>query len=579
MHELIRDIALCIGTAWLFGVAAQFLRQPALLAYLVGGFVLGPACLAWIHDAHAIETLSELGLIFLLFMIGLEIDLKSIASAGRSITVTALVQIGGGTLLGLALFVLLGFPLGEGGDWSALYLAVAAALSSTVIIVKVLYDRRELDTLAGRITLGVLVLQDLFVILFLAVQPSLDHLETKVLVLSALRAGLLVAAALSVSRWILPPLFRNVARLPELILVGALAWCFAVGEFAAWLLLSREMGALVAGVSLSTFPYALDVTAKVTSLRDFFVTLFFVSLGLMIPVPTLTTAGLAVLLIAFVVASRVVTTFTPLYFMGSGLRLSLVPAINLSQVSEFSLVVLGLGVKSQHIPAEISGAASLAFVVLAVLSTIGMIRSDEFVRRSIPWLKRIGLSDLDDANDQVCTRTEIAAGHRRGARIMILGFYRTASSLLEEITRHAPDLLPKVAVVDFNPNVGSELRARGVEVIYGDVSQRETLLHAGLAHAEILICTVPDSLLKGISNANLVRQLRELNPTARIIAPADELLDVAELRSAGADYVSVPRLGEAIDLREAVRAAIDGLLAQKQTRLDKLLKNRREVLP
>jgi Kef-type K+ transport system membrane component KefB len=140
----------------------------------------------------------------------------------------------------------------------------------------VLYEKRELDTLPGRITLGVLVLQDIFAILFLAVQPSLDNLQVSVILISIARVGVLVATALVLSRYVLPWLFHQIARRPELILLGALAWCFLIGEIAERLHLSREMGSLVAGVSLSTFPYALDVTAKVTTLRDFFITLFFV---------------------------------------------------------------------------------------------------------------------------------------------------------------------------------------------------------------------------------------------------------------------------------------------------------------
>ncbi len=131
---------------------------------------------------------------------------------------------------------------------------------------------------------------------------------------------ILVAAALMVSRFLLPPLFRSVARLPELVLVGAIAWCFLVAEFAAYLHLSREMGALIAGVSLSTFPYALDVTAKVTSLRDFFVTLFFVGLGMTIPIPTGPLLLWAGVFVVFVIVSRLILTFVPLYFLKQGLR-------------------------------------------------------------------------------------------------------------------------------------------------------------------------------------------------------------------------------------------------------------------
>lgn len=579
MHELIRDIALGIGTAWLLGVVAQWLRQPPLLAYLVGGFVIGPALLGWIRDVEAIGTISELGLIFLLFMIGLEIDLKKIVAAGKSITVTALVQIVGGCLLGLVVFRACGFPLGVGRGWDALYLAVAAALSSTVIIVKVLHDQHELDTVAGRVTLGVLVLQDLFAILFLAVQPSLDQLQLSVLGLSFLRVVVLVVSALALSRYVLPKLFHRVARLPELVLVGALAWCFLMGELGERLHLSREMGALIAGVALSTFPYALDVTAKVTSLRDFFVTLFFVGLGLKIPMPTGAVVMLAVGVAGFTVASRFVTTFTPLYRMKSGLRLSLLPALYLAQISEFSLVVLELGVKSKHVSERTAAAVPLAFVGLAVLSTFGMARSDSLVRGLIPWLKRRGLMDLDDGRTQVLRRQEVASGQHTGSRIVLLGFFRSASSLLEELARHAPDLLSSVTVVDYNPEVHEELRRRGVRAIYGDISQRDTLAHAGIGRAEVIVCTISDSLLKGTTNEKLVRQLRELNPAARIIAPADLLADVARLRSAGADYVSVPRLEEASDLCEAVRAAEEGLLADKQAKLEELLTQRREVLP
>lgn len=578
MHELIRDIALSIGIAWLFGVVAQWLRQPPLLAYLVGGFVIGPACLRWILDAEAIGTLSELGLIFLLFMIGLEIDLKKIIAAGRAITITALVQGVGGGLLGLAVFRLCGFPLGRGG-WDALYLAVAAALSSTVIIVKVLHDQHELDTLAGRVTLGVLVLQDLFAILFLAVQPSLDQLQAAVLARSLLRVVILVASTLAVSRYVLPPLFHRVAKLPELVLVGAIAWCFGVGEFAERLHLSREMGALVAGVALSTFPYALDVTAKVTSLRDFFLTLFFVSLGLKIPLPDGRVVALAAGFAAFTVASRFATTFTPLYRMKSGLRLSLLPAIYLAQISEFSLVVLELGNKSKHVAERTAAAVPLAFVGLAVLSTFGMTRSDALVRGLIPWLKRRGLADLDDDPTQVIRRRELASQPPAGPRIVLLGFFRTASSLLDELTRHAPDLLPEVTVVDFSPLVHEELRRRGIQAIYGDISQRDTLVHAGVSHAGIIVATVPDSMLKGTTNEKLVRQLRELNPHARILVPAELLADVPRLRAAGADYVSLARLNVAADLCAAVQAATQGLLADKQAQLEAQLQERQEVLP
>jgi Kef-type K+ transport system membrane component KefB len=466
----------------------------------------------------------------------------------------------------------MGLTLG-GGKFDALYLAAAVALSSTVIIVKVLYDKFELDTLPGRITLGVLVLQDLFAILFLAVQPSLDNLQVDVVLLSIVRVAVLLTAALLISRFTLPHLFQIIARLPELVLVGALAWCFAVAEFAEFLGLSREMGALVAGVSLSTFPYALDVTAKVTSLRDFFITLFFVALGMMIPLPTWSVLGVALVVIVFTLVSRFATIFPPLYAMRQGIRASLLPAINLAQISEFSLVLIQVGVQANQVHPSTASAASTAFVILAVLSTFFIMRSDALVRGAIPLFKRAGLSDLDNASAAADPSDE----HKH--RIVILGFYRTASSLLAELERTHSALVQQVFVIDFNPTVYHSLRARGVKVHYGDIGSVDTLAHAGIADADVIISSVPDALLKGTSNERLVRHVRAVNPKAKIIATADVLSDIQALYAAGADYVSVGRLEQANELVEAVTAAEAGLLDDMRSRLEARMRDRREILP
>ena len=575
MHELIGDITLCILFAWMLGLLAHFFRQPLILAYLIAGFFIGPFGMGWVKSQESISIISELGLIFMLFMIGLEIDLKKIVRAGRVILFAAGGQLVGGCILGILFFVGVGMSLG-GGGFDALYLCIACALSSTVIIVKVLYEKRELDTLPGRITLGVLVLQDIFAILFLAVQPSLGDLQVTVVLLSIARVGLLVATALVLSRYVLPKLFHQIARRPELIMLGALAWCFLIGEIAEKLHLSREMGSLVAGVSLSTFPYALDVTAKVTTLRDFFITLFFVALGMTIPVPNMSVVGLALIIAAFTVVSRVVTTFAPLYQMKQGLRASLLPAINLAQISEFSLVVIQTGVAAGHIGTQTANAVSFAFVILAVLSTFVMMRSDQITRAVIGPLKQAGLRDLDNGHSHDAAD---GGGHGEARRIVVLGFFRAASALVSQIERQNDSLLEQITVVDFNPNVFQTLADRGLHVIYGDISNVDTLMHAGVEKAEIIVLSVPDSLLKGATNEKLVRHVRALNPAAKIISAADLLSDVADLYTAGADYVTVTRLSDARELFAVIEAANAGLLDDKRAEMDAQLSERREVLP
>ncbi len=568
-HELIIDIARCIIAAWVVAVICQAAKQPLLIAYLVAGFAIGPNGLRWVTEAESIKTIAEIGLMLLLFLIGLEMDLKKMLGSGRIIFLTALIQIVGCIALGWVFFGL----AGPGQGWlEALYLAVAAALSSTVIIVKLLHDKHELETLAGRITVGVLVLQDLFVVLFLAIQPSLKNPAVVPLALALGKVLLLVGVAYVASRFLLPPIFKFVARQPELVLVGALAWCFAMAGLANQLGLSREMGALIAGVMVSTFPYTLDVVAKVTSIRDFFVTLFFVNLGMMIPVPTWNFVFWMLVVSALVVGSRLLTVFPTLYRMRLGHRISLLPAVNLCQMSELSLVLLAMGKVAGDVSDDTISIAAFAFAFLAVDSTYAILKNDTILRKTSPWLARVRLADLPQGESDT-------AHLERPARIFILGFSWTASSLLEEITRERPALLPEIRVVDFNPLVIERLRARGVRVVYGDISQRDTLHHAGVEHAGILVCSLPDAMLKGTSNRKLLRLLRDLNPKAQIIVNAEKVTDVPELYAAGANYVSVPRLLEANDLLHVLDAADKNLLDEKQKEQAEQLEERKEVIP
>ena len=568
-HGLVTDIAICVIAAWIVAVLSQVARQPLLLAYLVAGFAIGPHGFKWITDIHEIATISEIGLSLLLFMIGLEVDLKKMLSAGKVITLTATVQIIGCVLLGWLVF---GFCGPAQNRLEALYLAVAAAMSSTIIIVKILYDKRELETLAGRITLGVMVLQDIATILFLAIQPNLKNPAIGLLLLAFGKVILLVVVAYVVSRFVLPPIFKMVARLPELVLVGALAWCFAMAGFAGWLGLSTAMGALIAGVMISTFPYTLDVVAKVTSLRDFFVTLFFVSLGMAIPLPTWGYLLWTIFFCLFLIGSRLATVFPVLYTLRQGYRVSLLPAVNLCQMSELSLVLLTLGFKSGDVSANTIGIAAFSFAFLAVGSTYAILKSDLLLRQAKPWFNKMDLHDLDQT-------VFIAASTEKTKRIGLIGFSWTASSLIEEIQREQPALLAEITVVDFNPLVHARLRQRGVRAIYGDITQRDVLLHAGLGESEIIICSLPNTVLRGANNLKILRQVRELNPTAQIVVHAELLADIPALYAAGASYVSTPRLLEAADLLNVIEAAGKQLLEQKRSAQSERLETRDEVIP
>jgi Trk K+ transport system NAD-binding subunit len=258
--------------------------------------------------------------------------------------------------------------------------------------------------------------------------------------------------------------------------------------------------------------------------------------------------------------------------MRQGYRISLLPAINLCQVSELSLVLLTLGKASGDVSDNCIGIVAFSFAFLAVGSTYGILKSDVLLRLATPRLNQLGLQDLDRT-------APVSNLGEKPKRICLLGFSWTASSLIEEIHREQPALLSELIVVDFNPLVYERLRKRGVRVGYGDITQRDVLQHAGVSRAEIIICSLPNTVLKGANNMKMLRQLRELNPSAQIVVHAELLSDIPALYEAGANYVTAPRLLEAADLLQAIEAAEKKLLGQKRADQAELLEARNEIIP
>ena len=577
-HSLLANIGLVFIIATIFAFIAKFLRQPLILAYLVAGVVIGPEIgFAWVEDKVTIELISEIGLILLLFIIGLEIDLKKLLSAGRTILVAGVSQFLLCAALGVGLAFAMGFkPTSGNFDW--LYLAVTLALSSTLIVVKLLYDKFELTTLPGRITLGVLVCQDIWAIVFLALQPNLHDPRFATLLGSFMKGAALVLATLAISRYALPRFFSFVAKVPELLLIAALAWCFLVSGAADWLGLSREMGALVAGVGMSTFPYNVDVIAKVTNIRDFFVTLFFVALGMKIPEPSLAILSAAGAMSLFVIASRLLAVFPVLYLLGNGLRASLIPSINLAQMSEFSLVIASLGLALKHISDELVGTLTFVFAITSVLSTY-LIAYNHEIQRGLAWLlaKICFSTGADGGAEVVAQKHEIS--------IVFLGCFREASSILHEIESQAQaangdGLLGQILVIDFNPLVLRELNRRNIRGLYGDIANMDTLHHAEIHSAKVIACTITDSILRGTTNLRLLQQASRISPKARVIAAADNISSAIELYERGADFVYIARLHSACKMADLVACAVqsDSDFEQLRTEELRLLKERREIL-
>ena len=573
--DLLSSIGICVGAAALIAAVTWRFRQPLIIAYLLTGVIIGPNIgLRFVTNRDSITTVAEIGLILLLFVIGLEIDLRKMAAGGTAVLLTGALQVPICVALGLAFFYGFGVQ-NTPHDYALLYLAACMSLSSTLVVVKILNDKYELDTLPGRITLGVLVIQDLWAVAMLAVQPNILNPNLLPLLGSLWRGAILVVGGFALSKYVLPHLFRMVAKAPELVLVSALGWCFFLAGAASLIGLSREMGALIAGVSLSTFPYNLDVAAKAVSIRDFFVTLFFVALGMQITIPSLHVLEIALAASAFVIVSRIVVV-PILYALRLGLRTSIVPAINLAQVSEFSIVIASLGVTLGQIKQDVLTIVIVTFAVTSVVSTY-MINFSHPIQRVLTNLfKALGLKDLD--SDKIAEETKA-----RHHPVILLGFFRDTSSILYEFehegeAREAQEFIEKILVIDYNPTVMHELRRRGIKCIYGDIAHSDTLRHAGIEHAELVVSSITDDVLRGTSNLRLMKTVHNHAPNAHVVLTTDHIPQALHFYEEGADFVFIPRLYSAAACARILRKGLAAGFEEVRSQAIEHLSRRQEVL-
>lgn len=590
LPPIVRDIGMCLLVAGVLSVVFTKLKIPTIAAFLTAGVIVGPVVSKLVVERESIDTIAGLGLVLLLFLIGLEIDVRKLMASGKTLILSGLLQFPLCVAFGFACSVgisALGWEAFSGG-YTAIYVGFTMAASSTLIAVKLFQDRAQLDTVVGRVCLGVLIFQDIWSIVVLAVQPNFADPKLGVVLLTFLDVVILTLFALAMAKWVLPFAFRWISKIPELMLVAATAWCFGIGFLGnnlghllglvglhVEMSVSMEMGALIAGASIAALPYSTEVVTKVSNVRDFFVTLFFVGLGMGIPMPD----GVEVLLMALAlsvicIVARYCVFFPLFYFTGMDRRSSLVGATRLAQVSEFCLVIAYLGLSHKHISAEFVSAVIFAFVITALLCPLIFDLGDKIHARFGNLLGKLGFKPPQSV-------TQVLGGHH-AYDIVLLGFHRVASSLYYRIEKMQPELLKHLLIVDFNVSLHPKIAQRGATVKYGDVSNIETLHHAGVSHAKIIVCTIPDDILKGTSNLKLLKSLKQMNPNAKVIVTALTMSDAAVMYEAGASYVSLPRIEVAESLMPVIEAAMsdamEGYRSGRHVRVESPLA-RVEVMP
>lgn len=590
LPPVVHDIGMALLLSGILAILFARISFPAIAGYILGGIIGGPLVLGLVTDPANIDTIAQLGFVLLLFVLGLEIDVKKVARSGRTIIATGLLSVPLITLFGFAVAKLLaiaGFAAIIGDHVGALYIGLAISVSSTLLVIKLFQESFELDTVPGRMALGVLVVEDLWAIVIILLQPSLHDPQLLPILQSFAGIAVLAALAFLFSRTMIPLAFRWIAKLPEIVLVSAFAWCFAIvfiggsldrvtEALLGWhtgLAVSTGMSALIAGATIASLPYSTEIITKVNVVKDFFLTLFFVSLGLGLPAPGGPGVfALALAIAAAAIVARQIILFPLMYLTGADQRNAEVTALRMAQISEFSLVVTFLGITLGHLSADLATAIILAFVLTALTTTPMYRHAYAIHARLAPILRRFGFKDPP---------ATAASGHGE-RQLAILGFHRVASSLLYNIARDKPELARETLVVDFNVELHDRIRKTGAHVEYGDLSNPDTLHHAGLDRARVVVSTVPDDLMRGTDNARLVAAVRKINPDAIIIANAVNLQDADEIYAAGADYVYMQRLDSAAAVGDAITNALLGTLIEYRLERELehgALRHREEALP
>lgn len=543
---LLKNIALSIVCAGAVSFVVNWLRWPLCIGYILGGVVVGPNALKLVSWEGEIKYVIELGLIFLLFMIGSGLDFRKLWGLNRVAWTTGFAQFPicvCATFVILSVLKLAGLELGK-GEYAITYASLACSLSSTLMVGKLMGQSADKDSPSGKITTGVLLIQDLWAIVVLAVQPNLDLLHPKKMLVSFFWVLVILFCSLAYAKLIVPPVLFSASKSVELMLVLALAWIFFVvsASILPFVELSMELGALISGAAMATFPYSADLNSKLHFVRDFFITIFFIGMGADIPAPTGAVVGKAVLLCVIVTVVRWASIPLLVTAVGGHARVGVLATINLSQISELALAICVMGTSSgfgplKHVDHDFQSVITWAFLIMAIAGTYGLSHKHTLMRAFMSVQRRFGeWFDLKKIEEDKLDEDDWTH-HAKKGDIVILGFHRITALLIPEFMMKSPNIVERLHVIDINQNLADGLREKGITFTYGDFASAKELKRCHPDKATIVMSTIPDSLLRGVTNLKLLHVAKKVWPEAHFIATADNPVEAMQLYDAGADYV------------------------------------------
>lgn len=510
------ELGVIVGVAALVSLILRVVKQPPIIAYLITGIIVGPLFLNVMHSTSFIELLAHLGVAFLLFIVGLSLDFKVLKQVG-GISIVA----GVGAMVAVSVLSFL-IALRMGFDFtSALYLGAALAFSSTVVVVKLLSDKREIDTLHGRIALGILIVEDFVAALMLMIVPVIGTSNVMLVFLSLGKGLLLIACVFLASHVFLPLIFSLAAKTQETLYLASIAWALIIAILFHQFGFSLEIGALLAGMALASSKYSLEISNKMKSLRDFFVVLFFVYFGSQLAGPL--TADVIIEACVFSAFILIGKPFIVMGFMrvfGYKKRTNFFAGVGLAQISEFSLILVLLGFTLGVVPQSLLSLAILIALITIAISSYSIYYSHAIFTFISPLLNIFEGNKFDTdelKKDKVYD-------------VVLFGYNRIGFNLVKAFDKAKK----KFIVVDYNPQTILELSRKGINCVYGDAHDLELLNELRLNEAELVISTVPDF------EANLAIRRSITSPKVTFISTSHSFEDSERLYQAGADFVIMP---------------------------------------
>lgn len=522
MHDLLFvQIAAVLITAGVVAFFARALRQPLIIAYIITGLVVGPSVLGLTQSPEVFEALSEIGIAFLLFLVGLNLNWRNIKDVGKIAVLAGLGQVIFTSVVGYFIGVQLGIESG-----AAVLMGIAFAFSSTIIIVKMLDDKEDLDRFYGRISIGVLIVQDLVAMVLLLVFSTLADTSSVegVLTIAILKVILVVAALWFLAKIVLPHVFRYAAHSHELLFLAAVSWCFAVASALHLVGFGIEIGALLAGLTLAGTDFTREIESKIRPLRDFFLIIFFIVLG-----TNLTIAGIgavvwpALLFSAFILIGNPLILLLILRLFGYHPRTGFLVGVTMAQISEFSFILLAGGVTAGVIDNTSMSLATMVGMITIGVSTYLIKYNEQIFEKIEPLFKWMEVDYKEKAPKK-----------RKAADVLLLGYRQFGETLVPVLEGLKEDYM----VVDFDPMVIDELETRGMPHIYGDAGNRDFLNYVHAAKTKLIISTIPDQAI----NEDLVDYLKEKRSRAALVVTVKSPDQAAKMYKKGATFVIIPNI-------------------------------------